>query len=167
MVFESWHNFAVSSGWSPRVFRDAFLPWIKAEIDLVHEHGALYHYFDNGKITAILADIGAVGPDIISTLCPPPAGDVDLAAAKRLIGDKVCLLGNVDIISVIQQGTAVDVEAAVRSCIAAAAAQSGFILSTSSSVLPGTPPENLAAFFNAARTYGSAAALPGLEHADA
>jgi hypothetical protein len=154
IVFASWHNFGVSAGWSPHIVREAFLPWIKADIDLVHERGALYHYFDNGKIAAMLPDIGALGPDIISTLCPPQAGDVELATAKRLIGSQVCLMGNVDVISVLQQGTPCDVREAVRSCMEAAATGSGFILSSSSSVLPGTPRENIQAYFAAAREFG-------------
>jgi len=87
-------------------------------------------------------------------LCPPPVGDVDLAEAKRLIGDRVCLMGNVDVIWVVQKGTLEQVREAVREAIRAAAPGGGFILGNSSSFVPQTPRENIEAFFEAAREFG-------------
>ena len=155
IVFVSWHNFGVSSGWSPHIFREAFMPVIKANIDLVHSYGALYNYFDNGKVMPIVADIGSMGPDIISSLCPPTVGDVDLATVKRLIGDRVCLHGNVDAIIVVQQGTPQEVREATRQAIRVGAPGSGFILGNSDSFFMDTPRANIEAFFAAAREFGS------------
>ncbi len=150
----SWHDFGVSAGWSPKIWRDAFKPVIKANVDLVHSYGGLYHYFDNGPMAAILPDLAEIGVDIVSTLCPPKVGDVDLAKAKQQIGHKVTLAGNVDAIWVIQRGTPEQVREAVRENIRVAAPGGGYILDVSDCIMPGTPRENVEAFFQAAHEFG-------------
>lgn len=151
---DTWHDFGVSSGWSPKIWREAFKPLIKANAELVHSYGALYHYFDNGPVRLILPDLAEIGVDTISTLCPPPVGDVDLTEAKRMVGDEVCLVGNVDAIWVVQKGTPDQVREVVRETILAAARGGGFILGSSDSFVPETPRENVIAFFEAAREFG-------------
>jgi len=102
-------------------------------------------------ILELLADCGI---DVLQTLTPPPVGDVDLAEAKRRIGDRVCLMGYVDIIYVIQRGTPELIEHTVRHAIEVASPGGGFILGTSDSIRDGTPLENVRAYFQAARKYG-------------
>ena len=154
IVFVSWHNFGVSAGWSPKIYREAFKPWVKANVDLVHEYGVIYNYFDNGPIMPLLEDVAEVGADIVSTLCPPPVGDVDLAETKRLVGDKLCLNGNVDAIWVVQRGTPEQVRDAVRETIHIGAPGGGFILGNSDCFFDQTPRENIDAFFEAAHEFG-------------
>jgi uroporphyrinogen decarboxylase len=154
ILFVSWHNLDVSAGWSPKIWRDAFKPLIKAEVDLAHSYGAFYHFFDNGKMGPLLPDLAEIGVDILSSLCPPPVGDVDLAQAKQLIGDRVCLKGNIDAIYVLQKGTPEEVREAVRTAIRVAGPGGGFILGASDSILGDTPQENLDAYLSAAREFG-------------
>lgn len=154
VVFMSWHDFGVSAGWSPKIWREAFKPLIKANVDLVHEYGALYNYFDNGPIKPLLPEVAELGVDIVSSLCPPPVGDVDLAQTKRLIGDKVCLHGNVDAIWIVQRGTPEQVREAVREAIQVGAPGGGYILGNSDAFFMDTPRENIEAFFEAAHEFG-------------
>jgi len=46
----------------------------------------------------IRPDLGDMRVDIVSTLTPPPVDDVDLAQAKRTVGDRLCLKGFVDLL---------------------------------------------------------------------
>lgn len=153
-VFASWFYASLSAGWSPKFYRKLFLPLAKEHVDLVHSYGALYHYYDDGKCVAILDDIVASGADVISTLAPPPFGDMDLAKVKARLGDQVCLMGNVDLLYVVKQGTPGEIEEAVRKAIEAAAPGGGYILATSDAIRDGTPPENVRAFCEAGRRYG-------------
>jgi hypothetical protein len=154
IVFVSWHDFGVSAGWSPRIYREAFKPLIKSNVDLVHSYGRLYHYFDHGKIMPILPDIGEMGVDIYSALCPPPVADGDMTEAKRLIAGQTCINGNIDVIYVLQRGMPEQVREVVRQVIVHGAPGGGFILGTSDAVLDGTPQENIDAYFGAAREFG-------------
>jgi uroporphyrinogen decarboxylase len=154
LIFNSWHDFGVSGGWSPKIWREVFKPLIQKCVDLVHSYGAFYNYFDNGAIRPLLKDLGEMGIDILSTLCPPPVGDIDLAETKRLIGDRVCLNGNVDAIWVVQKGTPEQVREATCEAIRVGAPGGGFILGNSDAFFMDTPRENIQAFFDAAREFG-------------
>ena len=155
LVFMSWHDWGVSAGWSPKIWRTAFKPLIEANIELVHRYGALYTYFDNGTIMPLIPDLKEIGVDIVSSLCPPPVGDVDLAKVKRLIGDNVSLNGNVDAIWVVQKGTPEKVREATREAIRIGAPGGGFLLGNSDCFFMDTPRENIQAFFDAAREFGN------------
>ena len=93
------------------------------------------------------------GVDVIETLSPPPLGDIDLAEVKRLYGDKVCLKGNVDQVNTICYGTKEEVRQAVRAAIEATGGGTGHILSTSDSMRPESPIENVRAYFDAWREF--------------
>ena len=75
----------------------------------------------------------------------PPLGDVNIADAKRRIGDRLCLMGNVDPVNTLLHGTPADVEREVREIIEDAG-PIGLIVSTSDQTARDTPPANLEAF---------------------
>ena len=156
VIFGSWYYASLSVGWSPRLFEELFVPRIREHVELVHRYGALYDYYDDGKCRDSMEMIASCGADVLETLTPPPVGDVDLAEAKRRIGDRVCLKGHVDLLYVIKHGTPQLIEHTVREAIRIGAPGGGFILGTSDSIREGTPLQNVRAYFEAARKYGSA-----------
>lgn len=83
-----------------------------------------------------------------------PGVDVDLSHLKQMVGDKVCVLGNVDPLSVMVQGTPKEVKEESKKCIEKAARGGGFILSAGGSLSLETPPENMHAMVAAAEKYG-------------
>ena len=153
-IFASWYFTSLSVGWSPAIFREAFLPMIKAQADLVHSYDAIYDYYDDGKCMGIIDLIREAGVDVLETLTPPPVGDVNLAEVKRRIGDTVCLKGYGDLLYVIKMATPEQVENMVKEAMAIAGPGSGFIFGSSDSIREGTPRENIRAYFDAARKYG-------------
>ena len=160
-VFGSWYYASLSAGWSPAMFAELFTPLIREHAAVVHEYGGIYHIYDDGKMMRTLPEYVAAGADVVETLTPPPMGDVDLAQAKRLYGDKTCLKGYVDLLYVIKLGTEETIRQAVREAIAVAAPGGGFILGTSDSIRDGTPLANVRAYFEAAHEYGDYRHLPG------
>ena len=158
VIFTPWYFASLSVGWSPGFYESFILPLVKEQVTLVHDMGGIYHYYDDGKVTAILDWLADAGVDVLSTVPPPPVGDVDLVQAKARVGDRICLNGNVDIINVIKDGTPEQVRQAVRQAILDAAPGGGFILGTSDSIRE-APPENVRAYFEAGRRYGHYAHL--------
>ena len=64
-----------------------------------------------GRATLLLEDIADTGPDAVETLTfNRSSGDVDLADAKRRIGDRVCLFGGFNE-HILHEGDADDVRA--------------------------------------------------------
>lgn len=155
IIFDTWFFASMSAGWSPGLWREFFLPLIREHIELVHSYGALYHYYDDGKCMAIMRWLRDAGVDIFSTCTPPPVGDFDLARAKAEVGDRICLKGYVDLLYVVKMGTPGLVERTVRDALEIAKPGGGFILGSSDSFRDGTPVENVRAYFEAARRYGS------------
>ncbi len=151
--FANWYYNSLSAGWSPRIWEEAFAPRLAELCTAVHAAGGTVDFYDDGKLMAVAELIAAAGVDVLQTLTPPPVGDADLELLKRRVGDRVCLMGYVDLLYVIQRGTPALITATVRKAIQTAG-PTGFILGTSDSIRDGTPLENVRAYFAAARQYG-------------
>lgn len=151
-IFGSWFFESLSVGWSPDIYRKFFLPRLREHVALVHEYDGIYTYYDDGKMMTILEDLACVGVDVVETLTPPPLGDVDIADAKRRVGEQICLKGHIDCVHVILHGTPQVIERKVREAVELAG-PTGFILGTSDSIRPETPLENVRAYFDAAHRY--------------
>ncbi len=154
MFFEAWYNASLSTGWSPDMYRELFLPHIKENVKLAHKYGAYYHFYDDGKIMPLIEDFKEAGIDMITTLTPPPTGDVIPEVVKEKIGDKVVLSGYVDLIKM-RFGTKNEVIEMTKHAIETMGKNGRFILGTSDSIRDGTPFENVKAFFETGRKYGN------------
>ena len=129
---------------------------IRAHVELAHRYGALYHLYDDGKVAATLPMMREIGVDLVSTLCPPPSGDVTLQEARRAVGTRLCLNGGIDTVNTVWRGSPTTIDNAIRDAIAAAhRPEGGYIVGTSDSIVEQTPPENFRAFFEAARKHGT------------
>jgi len=79
---------------------------------------------------------------------------VSLRTAKKEIGDRVCLMGNVDPLKTLTFGTPGDVERECREAIKEGAPGGGFILAPGGVVGRGMPAENVKILIEAAEKYG-------------
>jgi len=136
---------SVASLVSPRAYRTFNLPYISELVAGLRKAGARVKYHACGNAGALLADYGHVGADILNL-----DSLVDLAEAKRLLGSRVCLKGNLDPVGVLLNGTPELVRTAARRCIAQGGVGGGFILSPGCEVPRDTPPANLDALVAAA-----------------
>ena len=100
-----------------------------------------------GNTTRILSDVADAGFATFSL-----DNLVDLADAKTAIGDRMHLVGNVDPISEMLQGTPESVTRAVYACYAKAwDSPKGFSIHTGCDMPYGTPNENMKAYLLAAK----------------
>jgi uroporphyrinogen decarboxylase len=153
-IFGSHYYNSLSSGWSPAIFEEVFVPQIREHVELAHSYDALYDYYDDGVLMDSMELIASTGIDVLETCTPPPVGDFDLAEAKRTIGDEVTLKGYVDLLYVLKHGTPDLVEETVREAMEIAKPGGGFIIGSSDSFREGTPAENLEAYWRACVEYG-------------
>ena len=96
-----------------------------------------------GAIGDRLELLAETGTDGIDTLDPPPLGNVELADAKRRIGGRLFIKGNLDAVNTMLRGTPEQVYADARRRLEAAMPGGGYILSTACSVAPTAAPENI------------------------
>jgi hypothetical protein len=116
---------------SPADFREFIVPFDARLHRLVHEAGGLVHHHCHSKVGTVLEDFAAMGVDSLDPLEAPPMGDVTLTEAKRRIGDRVCLHGNVqfgDMIRAPEQ----DIARQVRECLRVGAPGGGYVLTQTS-----------------------------------
>ena len=114
---------------SPKLFNEFVAPYDSVLIQLAHEAGQRIVYHTCGGMMPILEDIAAMKPDAMETFTPPGMGaDVDLAEAKKRIGDKVCMIGGFDQFHFFKGCTPEQTRAEVRRCFEAAGGNGGYIL---------------------------------------
>jgi hypothetical protein len=106
-----------------------------------------------GSIGDRLELMAATGTDGIDTLDPPPLGNVELADAKRRIGTRLFIKGNLDPVNIILNGTPEIVYRAALRCLEAGAPGGGYILSSACSIPPHAPPENILMLYEAREHY--------------
>jgi len=137
---------------APRFFDKFLLPYIKKTADLLHRLGKPYIKHTDGNLYPILDKLINAGIDALHPI--EPAAGMDIAKLKRLYGDKICLIGNIDCGKLLSEGSPEEVVEVVKETIAKAAPGGGYILSSSNSIHPGVKPENFLAMVNAAKRYG-------------
>jgi uroporphyrinogen decarboxylase len=136
---------------SPKLFEKFVAPYDTKLISLAHEAGQRIAYHTCGGMMPILEQIAGMGPDAMETFTPPDmGGDVDLAEAKRRIGDKVCLIGGFDQFHFFTGCTPEQTRAEVRRCFEAAGQGGGYIVSPSDHFFDADP-ALVAAFADEAR----------------
>jgi hypothetical protein len=82
---------------SPEDFRDFWVRYNKPLHDLVHDAGGFVHVHSHGSVGKVLEDFADTGTDMLHPVEAPPMGDAPLADAKRRIGGRVVIEGNVQI----------------------------------------------------------------------
>ncbi|MCG2661741.1 MAG: hypothetical protein L6437_16030 [Kiritimatiellae bacterium] len=101
----------------PEFYRKVVLPIIKAEADLVHEHGTKFCYICTSGTAAMLDFYKASGIDVLVGIDPVQGAQTDMAGIKQAIGRKICLWGGVSGAITVELGTEDEVRAAVRKAI--------------------------------------------------
>lgn len=140
---------------SPMLFRKYELPFIQKASKMCKEAGIISHLHICGKSWPLVQIVaGETDVDVMEPMEEPPTGNVDLAEAKRLVGDKLCIKGNINTTEFMLRATPDEVEEKCKRCIDAAAAGGGFVLSTGDQCGRDTPVENLFKMVEVAKTYG-------------
>ena len=133
---------------SPAVFQDLVLP----RYERVARHIALpWIIHSDGNMLPILDDLAGVG---IAALHPNEKGAMDIVGTKAAYGDRLCLLGNVDL-NILGMGTEADVEEEVRTLIRDVGPGGGYIVSSGNSLAGYLKPGNVMALAAAVRQYGA------------
>lgn len=134
-----------------RTYREFVLPYTKEIIDFIHGYGKSVTYHVCGNTTALTESMVESGCNVLSI-----DNRVSLEDTKKRVGDRIVLMGNVDPISAMMQGTTEDVDQAVKTCFRQGWDNpKGYLLSTGCGIPIDTPVENIDAFMTAGRKYGA------------
>lgn len=136
---------------SPQQFRKFAFPYLQELVTIIKQlTGSAPSLHICGNTTKIWQDMVDTGAGILSL-----DDTIDLAAAKRAVGDKVTLFGNVNPTATMYLGTPQDVRRDARECLTKGYDNpKGYILSLGCGLPMGAPSENIQALFQAAREFG-------------
>ena len=140
---------------SPAHFREYVKPYYAEIVAAAHECGLPIVKHSDGNMWPLVEDLVEVGFDGYNPIQPQC---MEIAEAKERLGDRVCLVGNIDCMELLVYGSEDEVAANVRETIDIAAPGGGFVLSSSNSIHSDVRPENYLAMVRAALEHG---AYPG------
>jgi len=135
--------FAGAGFLSTAFYRTFVLPYESRIARAVEARGARAYIHTCGDIHDRLEIMAGSGVSGIECLDPPPLGRVDLEDAKRRIGGKVFIKGNIDPVHVLFSGGLDLVREDARRRLETGKPGGGYILSTACSIAPRTPRENV------------------------
>jgi uroporphyrinogen decarboxylase len=136
---------------SPRLIEELYGDSYRRIIETAHAQGMKIVIHSCGNTTALLEWFADCGFDGVHPL--EPTAGMDLAAAKDIVGERMCLIGNLDITHILVDASREEVFAAVRQAVADAGRGGGFILAPDHSH-PGISVERLRWMVEAAQEYG-------------
>ncbi len=138
----------------PDFFREFVLPYEKRLTDAIHAAGKFSVYHNCGCAKSLYANYRELGMTVWETVCEPPRGDNRLADVKAALGDRICLLGNLDQVDFLKRATPAEVAARTREIVAIGKPGGRFIFAASDYLEKNTPRENFMAMIEAAKEAG-------------
>jgi MtaA/CmuA family methyltransferase len=135
---------AAASLVGPRIYREFVWPEERRLVGAIHAAGGRVRLHICGDTRQILAPVGELGCEIVDLDFLVP-----LEQARREMGPAQVLLGNIDPVRALRDGTPESIRAALAACHRAAGPR--YILGAGCEVPRGTPPENLLAMAEYAR----------------
>lgn len=139
---------------SPDYFREFVLPYERRVVEAIRAAGKFSIYHNCGFARNLYANYREVGMTVWETVSESPRGDNRLAEAKAVLGDKICLLGNLDQVDFLKRATPQAVADRAREIVATGKPGGRFIFSTSDYLEKNTPRENVVAMLAAAKEAG-------------
>jgi uroporphyrinogen decarboxylase len=162
--------FSISDDWgstrallmSPAHLREFFIPPFRRLVQGLKSLGKPVIMHNDGQIWDVLDDLVDTG---INGFHPVErAAGMDLAKVKQRYSGRLCPIGNVDNKFVMTTGTPAEIEAEVKACLAVGKVGGGYILSTDHSIHDGMPYENIMAYLEAGKKYGSYLPIQSTDH---
>ena len=145
--------FNVNPFFSEEMFDELIVPYLKGAIDGYRSMGYYSIKHTDGNMMPILKQIADCKPDAIHSL--DPQGGVTIPAVREIVGNDICLIGNVNC-GLLQTGTDEECRADVmRSLKQGMATGRGYIFSTSNCAYTGLPLERYEMMIDLWRKYGN------------
>lgn len=137
---------------SPEMIKRYMVPQIKAIADLCHKHNVYVLKHSDGNIMKIADDFFNMGIDAYQGIEPNAGMRID--EIKKLYGDKVTLMGNVDCARTLPFGTKEEIVKETKECLKVAAPGGGYILSSSNTIANPIPASNFLTMVDTVFKYG-------------
>lgn len=139
---------------SPAHFREYVKPYYAEIVAAAHDCGLPIIKHSDGNMWPFMEDLIEVGFDGYNPIQPQC---MDIAEVKEKLGDRLCLVGNIDCVETLVSGSREEVVAEVRETLRIAAPGGRYILASSNSIHAGVAAENYLAMVEAGTKHGAQA----------
>jgi uroporphyrinogen decarboxylase len=136
---------------SPKILREQIFPAYQRINDMCRQRDVLRVFHSDGDVGQLMDDIVEAGFNAFNPIEPVA---MDIRALKKEYGDRLSLIGNVDLAYTLTRGTPEEVRTEVRELIRDVAPGGGYALASANSVPEYVPWENFAAMHAAWVDYG-------------
>lgn len=134
----------------PDMFAEIFPHRMERLIAPAKEHGKLVAFHSDGRVDQVVPLLHTLGFDILNPV--EPAAN-DIFALRRQWAGKMALIGNIPTM-LLAYSTPEEIEELVREYCVRLGPGGGYVLSSSTSIMEGIPPENFLTMIQAAHKYG-------------
>jgi len=135
---------------NPTMFNEIFPHRMKRLIAPAKEHGKLILMHTDGKMEKVLPILYGIGINVVH---PNEPESNDIFELKRQWAGKLALIGNITTV-LLAYGSGDEIEEKVKEYCIKMAPGGGYVLSSSTSIMDGIPPENFVTMTQAVHKYG-------------
>lgn len=132
------------------VYEQFILSHEKNYIDFIQNQGCPAVYHNCGEILSLVNSYKKLGAKVIEPFSPVPLGDTNLKEAVDIVQGDYVIIGGVDQVNVIQNGTLEQVEKATKETMEAGKQNGPFIIQSADFLEYNTPVENVEMFVKTA-----------------
>jgi len=135
----------------PKYLRKYVFPWYKKIGDVCRDKGIGFIFHSDGDNTEAMDDFIDCGFHAFNPIQP---NSMDIEEVKKKWGDKLCIIGNLNLDSTLTLGSPEDVRAEVYERIRTIGPGGGYMVSSSNSITDYVPLENMKAMIDAIFEFG-------------
>jgi len=136
---------------NPDYLRKYLFPWYKKMGDVSRDKGIGFIFHSDGDCSEIMDDLIDAGFHGFNPIQP---NCMDIVEVKKKWGQKLCLIGNINLDSTLTLGSPEDVRAEVYERIRTTGPGGGYMVASSNSITDYVPLENMRAMFDAIFEFG-------------
>ncbi len=139
---------------SPEIFRKVIKPKMAKIIDIFKNRNKNIKiaFHTDGFVIPVIDDLIEVGVEILNPIQPESMNPVEI---KKRWNKKLCLWGSVSVQSVLPFGSREEVEKNIKERLKTLAPGGGFIIGPTHNIQIDTPQENVLAFFETVKKFGT------------
>jgi uroporphyrinogen decarboxylase len=137
---------------NPKYHRELIIPAYKQAVQILKKAGKYVCFHSDGFTEPYFPGLIEAGFSAVESL--EPMAGMDLKHLKEAYGDKLCLIGNIDVSQLLPYGAKEDVVRAVKNCIRDAGEGGGYMLSACTDITNSCKLENVLTMISTTKNYG-------------
>jgi uroporphyrinogen decarboxylase len=137
---------------NPKYHRELIIPAYKQAVQILRKAGKYVCFHSDGFTEPYFEGLIEASFSAVESL--EPMAGMNLKHLKEVYGDKICLIGNIDVSQLLPYGTKDEVVNAVKKCIRDAGEGGGYILSPCTDITNSCKLENVLTMISTTKKYG-------------